>query len=90
MPDAIAHEPGRFVLRIDGLEAEVVYERIGDVLDVRHTYTPPPLRGRNVAARLTAAVVEYARREGLRIRPTCPYTREYVARRPELQTMVAD
>ena len=56
----VEHEPGRFVARVGDLEAEIVYERRGDVLDVLHTWTPPPLRGRELAARLTDAAFAYA------------------------------
>jgi len=83
----VEHEPGRFVARIGDLEAEVVYERRGDVLDVVHTWTPPSLRGRDIAARLTEAAFAYAREHGLRIVPTCPYTRAYVAAHPELRDL---
>ena len=83
----IEHEPGRFVARIEGLEAFVAYERRGDVLDVQHTYTPPALRGRDVAAQITAAVFAHARAEGLKVVPTCSYTRDYVARHPEVGSL---
>ena len=79
----IEHEPGRFVARVDGFEAELVYARDGDVLDIRHTWTPPPLRGRDIAARLTEAALAFAREHGLTIVPTCSYTRRYLARHPE-------
>lgn len=84
----IEHEPGRFVARVEGGEAELVYERRGDVLDVQHTYTPPALRGGAIAARLTAAAFDYAREHGLKILPTCSYTRVYVERHPELRADV--
>jgi predicted GNAT family acetyltransferase len=86
----IEHEPGRFVARVGGHEAVLVYERRDDVLDLRHTFTPPPLRGRALAAQLTAAAVAYAQAEGLRILPTCSYVRRYVERHPELQALIAD
>ena len=87
----IEHEPGRrFVARCGDVEAELVYTRRGDVLDVQHTWTPPTLRGRSVAARLTDAVFAYARAEGLRILPTCSYTRIYLARHPELRALAVD
>jgi predicted GNAT family acetyltransferase len=84
----VEHEPGRFVLRIEGHEAELVYERRGDVLDIQHTYTPPPLRGREIAARLTETAFAYARDEGLRVVPTCSYTVLYVERHPEVRALV--
>ena len=83
----VEHAPGRFFVRVDGVEAELLYERRGDLLDVRHTFTPPALRGREVAARLTEAAFAYARAEGLRIVPTCPYTRVYLERHPELMSL---
>src|SRR5439155_166381 len=70
----------RFVVRLDGAEATLVYERRGDLLDLQHTFTPPALRGREIAARLTEAAFAYARAQGLRIVPTCSYTRSYLAR----------
>ena len=57
-----------------------VYERRDDVIDVLHTYTPPALRGGNLAAELTRAALDFARAEGLRVVPTCSYTRRYLAR----------
>jgi predicted GNAT family acetyltransferase len=84
----IEHEPGRFVARIEGDQAELVYERRDGVLDVHHTYTPPALRGSAIAARLTAAAFAYAREQGLKILPTCSYTRVYVERHPELRPLV--
>jgi predicted GNAT family acetyltransferase len=79
----IEHEPGRFFARIGTETAELFYEQRGGVLDVQHTYTPPALRGRDIAARLTEAALVYAREHGLEIVPTCSYTRAYLARQPE-------
>jgi len=85
----VEHEPGRFFARVEGELAELVYERREGVLDVHHTYTPPALRGRDLAARLTDAAFAYAREHGLRIVPTCPYTQTYLARHPELRALAA-
>ena len=88
MPPTVEHEPGRFVIRIEGHEAELVYERRGDVLDITHTYTPPALRGRELAARLTEAAFAFARDNGLRVVPTCSYVALWVERHPEAQDLV--
>ncbi len=85
----VEHEPGRFVVRLDGAEATLVYERRGDLLDLQHTFTPPALRGREIAARLTEAAFAYARARGLRIVPTCSYTRSYLSR-PETLSRAGD
>jgi predicted GNAT family acetyltransferase len=86
----ITHEPGRFVARVGTQEATLVYERRGDLLDVQHTWTPPALRGYGLAARLTAAAFAYAREEGLRVVPTCSYTRGYVREHPELRSIIVE
>jgi uncharacterized protein len=86
----VQHEPGRFFIACDGEEAELVYELRGNVLDVRHTWTPPRLRGRDIAARLTDAAFAHARAQGFRVRPTCSYTQTYVARHPEVGEMVEE
>jgi predicted GNAT family acetyltransferase len=88
MKAPIEHEPGRFVLRVEGYVAELTYQRRGDVLDIQHTFTPPPLRGREIAARLTEAAFGFARSEGLRVVPTCSYTALYVQRHPEVCDLV--
>ena len=85
----IVHEPGRLVARVGGEAAFLVYEQRGDVLDVQHTYTPPALRGRSLAAALTRAALDYAAARGLKVVPTCPYTRSYFARHPEVQGLRA-
>ncbi len=88
-PLAIVHQPGRFVVRLDGAEAFLAYERRDDLLDVQHTFTPPALRGRHLAAALTRAACDYAAEHGLKIVPTCSYTRAYLARHPQLRGLVA-
>ena len=90
MTPAVEHQPGRFVLRVEGQVAELVYERRGDVLDIQHTYTPPALRGRELAARLTEAAFAFARSEGLRVVPTCSYTAAWAERHPEVRDLVRD
>jgi len=85
----IVHEPGRFVARVVGEEAFLAYERCGEVMDVRHTFTPPALRGHSVAAALTRAALDYAAAHGLKVVPTCSYTRRYFARHPEVQALRA-
>lgn len=45
-------------------------------LEIWHTYVPPRLRGRGLAAALCDAAYAHASRCGLRIRPTCSYVRD--------------
>lgn len=89
MDTTIEHRPGKFSTVVAGQEAYLLYEKKGEVLDVQKTYTPPPLRGRDLAAKLTAACIDYVRDQNLRLIPTCSYTQTYLRRHPEDQSLVA-
>ncbi|NUS39814.1 MAG: N-acetyltransferase [Lysobacter sp.] len=89
MPDAAglpidhqsAHE--RFVVTVDGHEARVDYRREGHVLALVHTDVPAAIGGRGIAGALVQAVFDYARGEGLRVRPACSYAAAWIERHPE-------
>ncbi len=79
----------RFETRVDGHVGVCVYRRDGDVLDVVHTEVPPALRGHGVAAQLVRATLDWARGEGLRVRPRCSYVAAYMRRHPETLDLLA-
>jgi predicted GNAT family acetyltransferase len=89
MSTRVEHRPGRFSIREGDAEAHLVYQLEGEVLDVQLTFTPPELRRRELAARLTEAAFDYARQHGLKVRPTCSYTAAYLARHPELDGLAS-
>ncbi|CAI7925159.1 unnamed protein product [Closterium sp. NIES-54] len=43
------------------------------VMDITHTYVPASRRGEGLAARLCEAACDYAKENGLYVRPTCSY-----------------
>lgn len=79
----------RFVLRIDSQEAVIDYVPIAGALDLRRTFVPPEHRGRGIAGQLTRHVLDYARAEGLKVVPTCPYIAAFIARNPSYRDLVA-
>ena len=82
-------EASRFEARLpDGL-ALCVYRRDGDVLLLTHTEVPVALEGRGIAAALVRATLDWARTEGLRVRPLCSYVAAYMRRHPETQDLLA-
>jgi predicted GNAT family acetyltransferase len=88
----IRHEPEarRFAADIDGAAAYITYRRVdGDVLDLDHTFVPPALRGRGIASQLTAHALGFARIEGCRVVPSCPFVAAYVERHPEYRELLA-
>jgi predicted GNAT family acetyltransferase len=80
----------RFVLRLPGGTAELRYRMRGAATIVLyHTEVPEALRGHGVAARLAHEALDYARAQGLRVEPECPYVRAYVERHPEFRDLLA-
>jgi hypothetical protein len=78
----IDHQPDRhrFATTVDGHEAELDYVREGDVLVITHTGVPAAIGGRGIAGALVQAAVDFARRNGLRVRPACSYAASWMER----------
>ena len=80
---------GRYVLRLEGQEAEMTYSR-GETIDIiDHTFVPPDLRGRSVGEALVTRAVEDARAEGRRILPLCTFAAAQFRRNPDWQDVLA-
>jgi predicted GNAT family acetyltransferase len=80
---------GRFEGRIDGRVVGVIgFTLAGDTVVVTHTGTPPELRGRGIAGRLTAAALADIRDRGQKVRPVCPYTVNYLDQHPEYSDLL--
>ncbi len=87
----IHHEPAahRFVARTADVEAVLEYATVdAKTLDYHHTFVPPALRGSGIASQLTEYALLYARDNGLKVRPTCPFVARYLERHPEFQPLV--
>jgi uncharacterized protein len=79
----------RFVVHLNGSDAELIYARPdADTMDLQHTGVPAGERGHGVAAALAAAAFDYARRHGLRVVPTCPFVRVWLERHPDQRDIV--
>lgn len=75
---------GRYVLRLDGAEAELTYSRASPTLVIAdHTAVPEALRGRGIADRLAERAAADARAEGVRIVPLCPFVNAWRRRHPD-------
>ena len=86
----IRHEPenSRFTATTDGGEAALEYMRDGKRITFTHTGVPPESEGQGIGGALAKAGLEYARREGLAVRPMCPFIADFVKRNPEYQPLV--
>jgi predicted GNAT family acetyltransferase len=79
----------RFEIRTEQGTAILVYQHRGDDLELIHTEVPPALEGQGYASALAAAALAFARREGMKVIPTCPYVKAYLTRHPEDADLVA-
>ncbi|MDP2408830.1 MAG: GNAT family N-acetyltransferase [Pseudolabrys sp.] len=79
----------RYVVIVDGHEAEMTYSRAGDTLIIiDHTHVPDALRGRRIGEILVRRAVEDARAAGKSIIPLCPFAKAQIARHPEWQDVL--
>jgi uncharacterized protein len=88
----VVHDPAarHFEVRADAGVAMLTYVQRGDVLDLMHTRVPPELEGQGYGAALAKAALDYARANGLKVIPTCPFVHAYLRRHKEYADLVKD
>ena len=79
---------GHFECVVEGRLSVCAYHRSGDVVHLTHTEVPAALQGRGIAALLVKAALDWARAEGLRVRPACSYVAAYMRRHPQTQDLL--
>lgn len=88
---SISNETGRqrYEIAVDGeLAGFVQYRARAGTLDLVHTEVLPPFEGRGLAGRVAQFALEDARRQGLKVAPSCSYIARYIERHPDLQGLV--
>ncbi len=88
---AIQHDSngGRFFTTVEGLDAELSYRRHGQVLDFYRVYVPEPLRKRGLAGQVTIAAFDFARANGFKVTPSCPFVSgQFLPRFPQYQDLI--
>lgn len=77
-------EETRFEIRFDdGSLAMVEYMLSGNNIIYTHTEVPPEHEGQGIGKTLAEHVLNYAREEGLKVQPLCPFIKKYVSEHPE-------
>ena len=79
----------RFVVVVDGVEAELDYLLGEHAITITHTGVPPAIGGRGVAGALVHAAVEFARGAGLKVVPACSYAEAWMRRHREYSDLRA-
>ena len=83
-----AKNESRFVIHTEHGEAELTYRLVDGVITFTHTGVPKELGGKGIGGMLASTGLLYARTEGLRVVPRCPYVRRYIEKHPEHQDLV--
>jgi predicted GNAT family acetyltransferase len=73
---------------VDHETAVLDAKRRGDSLVITHTEVPKALRGKGIAEAMAGAVLDYARRNSLTVKPYCPFVAKYIARNPEYKDLI--
>ena len=91
LPLTVVHNPAasRFEADIGGQLGVCLYRRAGDLLNLTHTEVPRAAEGPGLAGQLVAATLDWARAEGLRVRPLCGYVAAWIRRHPETHDLLA-
>ena len=87
------HEPSRkrFAVYESGETAYLTYHEMKDgTLDFSYTYTPLPIRGRGIATAIIKNALDYARSQGKKVEPTCPFVATYIDRHREYQELAGN
>ncbi|MAI90022.1 GNAT family N-acetyltransferase [Ponticaulis sp.] len=77
---------GRYVLAVDGYEAEMTFSNAGTgKIIIDHTGVPKELGGRGIGTQLLAHVVDNVRAKGLKVIPLCPFVKAQLEKHTEWQ-----
>ena len=80
---------GRYLARLEGVEAEMTFSRASpQLIIIDHTGVPDSLRGKGVGQALALHAVEAARAGGWKIIPLCPFFKAQAQRHPEWRDVV--
>lgn len=83
-------DQSRFEAHIGEQTALVDYIKdANNCMNITHTEVPRNLEGQGIAAKLTKTILDYARSNGFKVRPICPYTKTYIAKHTEYLDIVA-
>ena len=87
----VVHNPAqkRFEMQLGDQIAMVKYILGSSEIIFTHTEVPQAFEGQGLASKIAKVAVEYAKAQGLRIRPLCPYMSAYIKRHPEYHSITA-
>lgn len=82
-------DAGRFAMVVEGETCVLEFSRSGDVVSMNSVRVPDAVGGRGIAGQLTRHALDWARSEGLKVKPICPYVKTWIQRHPDYQDLVS-
>jgi predicted GNAT family acetyltransferase len=74
-----------FFFEEDEQQGELKYYLKDGVMDIVHTGVPYAMQNNGYGTQLIEAALKYATEKNYKIKPTCPFVREYVNSNPSAQ-----
>jgi predicted GNAT family acetyltransferase len=68
--------------------AKLEYRLESSAMNIVHTEVPAEYQGQGLAGKLATSALEWARAQGLKVIPSCPYVKSYIAKHPEFADLV--
>lgn len=89
----IEHDPAgqKFYIRLGKEQAVLAYTEVNKFLDVHQVIVPEDYRNHGIAEELTLHAYKWAKENGYKIIPTCPYIKKkFLSNHPEFQEITAE
>lgn len=89
----------KFILMKDGKASTLDYSSSIDdqidgqghlILDYQSTFVPPELRGQHLGENIVKFALDYARENGYKVIPSCPFVKAYIEKHPEYKDLVSN
>lgn len=93
-PESASHQvrhneaKNRFEIQHKERLAVLEYELEDGVIDLTHTRVPKELEGGGIGSKLAKAALDYAKKNDLKVIPSCPFIITYVQRHPEYEPLI--
>ena len=81
-------EAGRFEVRVGEDVAFAEYRRLSNGILFPHTEVPQAFEGKGVGSKIVRTALDWARAEGQKVMPTCPFVAGWIKKHPEYQDLV--
>ena len=82
-------ERKRFEVVVDGHTAVCEYILTKTRIIFTHTEVPKALEGNGIGAKMARFGLDYARAQGLKVMPLCPFVASFIRKNPEYRDLLA-